>query len=211
MGDEVTSDRAQERTRLAVQRVCTHVISRERHGRDGHIGLAWTGRGVGTDHLWVEGDGLHGADGRHAPLTTLADLGAFAGVDLATDFSAGRDTPPLEPVDEPLDIDPTALGGLLAFFGTAWTLLAEVATGAPLTIWPEHFDAAFVWRERANVGASPGDVQLASPYLYVGPWDAGRPGDATYWNASFGAVLPFDGDLAAGRTFLRRGLSLLSA
>jgi hypothetical protein len=61
---------------------------------------------------------------------------------------------------------------------------------------------------------SPGDDFSAEPYLYVGPWGADRPGDAGYWNAPFGAVLPRsrvvdDPDpLAAAVGFLRRGVML---
>ena len=200
---------AYQQTRIEVQRVCAHVIARERHGRDGHIGLAWTGRGVGTDRLWLEGDGLHRPDGAVQPLTTLVDLAAFAGVDLEAPFSAGHDTPPLGDRGAPLAVDRADLDRLLDFFAAVWPTLVDLAAGAPVTLWPEHFDAAFVRHERANVGASPGDGFSDAPYLYVGPWGPERPGDPGYWNAGFGAFQPFSGRVDDTRTFLERGISLL--
>src|SRR5438093_1388828 len=65
-------------------------------------------------------------------------------------------------------------------------------------------------------GASPGDTSTDEPYLYVGPWTAERPGDASYWNAPFGAVvtrsqlMATDDPVAAGVAFARRGVELLS-
>ncbi|MGE0796070.1 MAG: hypothetical protein AB7O29_12125 [Acidimicrobiia bacterium] len=201
-----------ERTRTEVQRLCTHVLARERFGRTGRIGLTWTGRGIGTDRLWLDGDGLHrspdwadggdggdggdgaDADGPGRPVTTLADAAELAGVDLDSPFSVGHDTPPVGDARAPITIDPAALAELLAFFARSWALLTVLADGAPVTLWPEHFDAAFVWRERANVGASPGDDGVPDPYVYVGPWGPERPGPARLWNAPFGAVVD------AGRT-----------
>ena len=58
---------------------------------------------------------------------------------------------------------------------------------------------------------------MPSPYLYVGPWNDARPGDASYWNAPFGAVLGYDTLLAAddplgtGASFLSLGIELLAA
>ena len=59
-------------------------------------------------------------------------------------------------------------------------------------VWPEHFDAALDVAARpdvrVNLGGSPGDSSIGEPYLYVGPWTADRPGEATFWNAPFGAT-----------------------
>ena len=49
---------------------------------------------------------------------------------------------------------------------------------------------------RCNLGAAAGDSFHQEPYLYVGPWDADRPGSAEFWNAPFGATIGF-GDLDA--------------
>ena len=44
---------------------------------------------------------------------------------------------------------------------------------------------------------SPGDAAIPEPYLYVGPWEESRPGDPSFWNVPFGAVLERDSVFAA--------------
>lgn len=63
---------------------------------------------------------------------------------------------------------------------------------------------------RCNLGAAAGDGFSDEPYLYVGPWDALRPGSADYWNAPFGAVLGYD-DLDAAADPLGRAIEFLLA
>ena len=58
-------------------------------------------------------------------------------------------------------------------------------------LWPEHFDLG-ITAGPINYGASPGDAQVADPYLYVGPHDGPPPGDPAFWNAPFGAVRTID-------------------
>jgi hypothetical protein len=53
-------------------------------------------------------------------------------------------------------------------------------------IYPEHFDLAITIAE-VNYGASPGDDEVASPYVYVGPHEGPPDGDREFWNAGFGA------------------------
>ena len=102
-------------------------------------------------------------------------------------------------------------------------LLNALPDTAPtgLQIWPEHFDLgtdldASPGGERMNVGGSPGDSYLSEPYLYVGPRNSARPGDAAYWNAPFGAALTFTALRATDRpgdaalAFLVRGAELLT-
>jgi hypothetical protein len=198
------------KTRSDVRRLCAHVISRERFGRTGHIGLRWTGHGIGTDAYELRLDGLHRvADGEHRPVTTLADAAAFAGVDLAAPFSVGQDTPAVGDPAAPIALDPDELDALLDFFRKGWGVLESVADGALITLWPEHFDAAFVWQDRANVGASPGDATSPEPYLYVGPWTSARPGPENAWNAPFGAVTAASAPDAELVAFLRDRLALL--
>jgi hypothetical protein len=93
--------------------------------------------------------------------------------------------------------------------------LGAEGDAAVAQIWPEHFDVGTdvaVGSGRANLGVSPGDSYSAEPYLYVGPWSADRPGDAAYWNASFGALTTWsetpDADAAAA--FFARGLGYLA-
>jgi hypothetical protein len=210
------------RTRSEAQRLCCHVVSRRRFDREGRIGLRWTGQGIGTPDCWLGVDGLHVAPSESDPtgtaglhrLSTLADLAKVAGVDLDAPFSAGHDTPPVGDPTAPLAIDPSALDDLLAWFELGWNVLADTAAAvsepvSEITLWPEHFDAAFVWDGRANVGASPGDDDRPGPYLYVGPWDRLKPGADPFWNASFGAILLAPMTLRAGRDFIACGIDHL--
>lgn len=202
-----------ERTRTAAQRVATHVLSRERKTRSGRIGLWWTGDGIGTDALWLDGKGvLHRAvDGATHHLTTLDAAARFAAVDLDEPLDVGHDTPLVGDTSAPLSIQPDALAELVGFYRRAFAQLEPIADGEVITLWPEHFDAAFVWRGRANVGASPGDEHSAAPYFYVGPWGPERPGGQALWDAPFGATIEGSADDGAVLAFLRSRLDALGA
>lgn len=225
-------------TRDALHRVATHVLARGRQAATGRFGLRATPGGFGTpafgnavEVLRVAGDGLVRERGGRAstmPLNgaTLADLAAFAGVDLTTPFDAGSDTPSVGDVHAALSVDATEAARLADWLHFGWRALDTAIAPAPdamaIQLWPEHFDAGTSvavgesGTDRCNLGASPGDAFSDEPYLYVGPWSDRRPGDAEFWNAPFGAVLrrhaavaaadPF----AAAVEFLTTGLSLLS-
>ncbi|MFO7590835.1 MAG: hypothetical protein R6X23_08045 [Acidimicrobiia bacterium] len=229
-------------TRTEVQRVATHVLARRRFDLVGKFGLRATPGGVGMPSAGSEHEVTRVAGttlfrevtGSEAGTTTLdltgatlADAAVLAGVDLTTEFQAGHDTPPVGDPAARLAIDPPSASALAVWFDFSWGVIDAVVASLPpeaepsvLQLWPEHFDAgcdvAVSPGRRTNLGASPGDVAMPDPYLYVGPWDDARPGDTSYWNASFGAVLGY-GDLmaaddprATGIAFLRRGLELLA-
>jgi hypothetical protein len=217
-------------TRAALQQVAVHVLARRRHAVTGRFGLRPTPGGLGTplfgegeivrvagDAIVVERDG----NVRAEPLTTLARAAALARVDLAEDFSVGRDTPPLADPEAPLALDESGVRQLGDWWALGAVLLDElVATTPEITaattpqLWPEHFDHATILtlagEVKVYVGASPGDRDEPEPYLYVAPWGPERPGDPAYWNAPFGAVRRRaevgDDPLA----FLRRGVNLLA-
>lgn len=228
-------------TRDGLHRVATHVLARRRHALTGRIGLRATPGGFGSpaggpEHEVVRLRGTwlvreRTGDASRAELldlatASLADAAALVDVDLAAPFSAGHDTPPVGDAAAPLALDAAGAAAVAGWFAFGWEVLdAAVAAVGPaaqasvLQLWPEHFDAgcdvAAVSGRRLNLGASPGDAGVPEPYLYVGPWDADRPGDARFWNAPFGAVLTA-GDLAAsgdphaaGTAFLLRGVDLL--
>lgn len=230
-----------EPTRAALQRVATHVLARRRAALVGKIGLRPAPGGVGTpaagpDHEVVRTSGatlLRERTGGVASTEVLdlanASLGEAAGlveVDLAAPFDAGHDTPPVGDPDEPLRVDADAALVLGDWYGFGQLVIDAVladlgpkATPSVAQVWPEHFDLGCdvaTGAGRANLGASPGDGGHATPYLYVGPWGAERPGDDAYWNVPFGAVLGHADLLAAGDPttagvrFLRRGLDLLA-
>lgn len=138
---------------------------------------------------------------------TLSELADLVGVDLTADLSVGHDTPPLGDVDAPIKIDPAAAAAVARWFGIVAAALDRTVSdcgpeAAPTMaqLWPEHFDVALdaafdpsaPGERRANLGGSAGDGFHEAPYLYVGPWTDDRPGEPTFWNAPFGAVLGWD-------------------
>jgi hypothetical protein len=224
-------------TRDELQRVATHVLARARFAATGRFGLRVTPGGFGTpafgdavEVLRVSGAALiRERDGRASALplgnATLAALAAFAGADLSTEFQAGADTTPLGDPTAPLQIDAGAATALAEWWHLGGRAIDAAIVDAvdPMAIqlWPEHFDAGTSVKvgsgenDRCNLGVSPGDSDRDEPYLYVGPWSEERPGDASYWNASFGAVagreevLAAPDPYAAAFDFFRRSLELL--
>jgi hypothetical protein len=216
---------ASTHTREELRRVATHVLARAQHDRVGRIGLRATPGGFGTVQFGERRERLRVSDGflvREAggppsvsgavPLagSTLAELAAFAEVQLVDGFSVGHDTPPLGDVDAPLRLDADDGAALAGWFDLTARALDRVVASLPPTVpeaaptlaqlWPEHFDLALdvafdvgaPAERRVNLGGSPGDELHPAPYLYVGPWTADRPGHPAFWTAPFGAVLGFD-------------------
>lgn len=227
-------------TRAAVHRVATHVLARRRHAvtqrfglRAAPGGLATPAFGAGVEVVRLSRGGLvHERDGRSlvVPLAgaTLGGLAEVVGVDLASDFSAGHDTPPLGDTAAPLGLDPAAMSALGDWYDLgavvldrALSALGPAAQPSVVQLWPEHFDLACDVAhgpgddQRANLGCSPGDASSDEPYLYVGPYGPQRPGDHDYWNAPFGATLTrstLAGEsdpVAAAVAFLVAGVTLL--
>jgi hypothetical protein len=226
-------------TRLELQRIATHLLARARFEATGRFGLRVTWDGIATPAFGPDGDVLRIAGGllvhesqRSGSAATraialdghsLGELAAWAGLDLATTFTAGAATPPVGDTGMPLTLDPDACDVVLSWYRVGARavdgLLPDLVEPSVLQLWPEHFDLgidAATRHGRVNLGTSPGDDAHPSPYLYVGPWEPDRPGDPDYWNASFGAVLdaaelaqavePVVGALA----FFRRGIEQLS-
>jgi len=208
------------RARTTLQRIATHVLARWRRQRDNLFDLEPAVGGFATpvvgpdrERIRVSGDLLvieraSGASLAELAATTttipiggstIAQLWAAAGVHPGGEFSAGPDTTPVGPLEEPIELDAGA-GDVLG----DWYLLgrraidrAVASVAAPEAslgrVWPEHFDYGLDLAARpgvrVNLGASAGDRFHEQPYLYVGPWDDDRPGGGEYWNAPFGAVL----------------------
>jgi hypothetical protein len=205
-------------TRDALQRVAVHIVARARSQATERFGLRPTVGGFGTpefgqDLVRVRVSGTRliretgGSSGTTSTATTidghsLAALAAVAGVDLDRALDVGHDTPPLGDVSELLAVDATSAEVLAGWYAVVTAALDCVVTALPagaaptmVQLWPEHFDvaldAAATEDRRANLGGSPGDGFHAEPYAYVGPWTADRPGDESFWNAPFGAVLGY--------------------
>ena len=193
--------------RLELQRVATHVLARARFAADGRFGLRVTPSGIGTPPFGPEGTVLRIAgltlireaqlDGASRSAVTalcgrsLGELAAFAGVDVASPFAAGHDTPQVGDPATPIDIDTAAGSMVLAWLHLGAEVLDRVlpATDQPAVaqLWPEHFDLGIDVASshgRVNLGVSPGDDTNPEPYLYVAPWEGSRPGDPTFWNAA---------------------------
>jgi len=211
-------------TRRGLHAVAEHVLAAARHRASGRIGLRPTPGGFGTPPfpagggtrvLRVEGLDLVVVDvgagtERRAPLRTVGEAAAFAGVEPGAPSDVYTPATPLEP-DAPLDLDAEAAGLVHDWFWRSGAALAAWAEeraadgpGEP-QLWPEHFDLALTVAE-VNYGGSPGDDAHAGPYAYVGPWDrSGRAGE--YWNEPFGASRPGRDlrDPAAILAFFREG------
>ena len=186
-------------TRQSLHRVAEHLLAAARKRDSGQItllpgpgGFRTPPLGAGTVLAVVGTDlvVLGRAGERRAPLTTLADAAAFAGVEPGFPWTKHPPTTPFEPA-APLDIDQAAAQVLAEWFALgheALTGLAAAVSGEQPSdpqIFPEHFDLG-VTAGRVNFGFSPGDEDIPEPYAYIGPHD-GPPSGVDFWNASFGA------------------------
>ena len=156
---------------------------------------------------------------------SITELCSAIGFEPDADFWVGGDTPTPGDLHAPIGLDAMATEVLGEWYllgqraiETAFTSVPNAAASVG-RLWPEHFDYGIDLAAqpgvRTNLGAAAGDGFNAEPYLYVGPWDADRPGSPDYWNAPFGAVLTF-GELDAtgdplGRAseFFMQGLARL--
>jgi hypothetical protein len=172
--------------RNELHRIAVHVVARTRIEATGRLSLRVTPGGFGTPdlgsdgrrirvsggHLVVESDAEGAASVRSTAIhgASLAQLAAFAGVDLTETIDVGHDTPPLGDVGVPITLDGAAAAEVTAWFAdTAAVLDAVVASLSPLAaptlprLWPEHFDVAIeaqaTAERRVNLGGSPGDVR----------------------------------------------------
>jgi hypothetical protein len=156
---------------------------------------------------------------------TLEYLAAAIGFNPDADFWVGDDTPPTRDTSEPITLDSVATEILGDWYLLGQRAMDDAMASLPDAeasvgrLWPEHFDYGIDFAAkpgvRCNLGASAGDGFHAEPYMYLGPWDAARPGPADYWNAPFGAVLSFgeldssNDPLRATNEFFMRGLAAL--
>jgi hypothetical protein len=159
-----------------------------------------------------------GGDARIDLLTTLGRAADMVGVDLATPFSTGAESPAVADPDAPLAIDAGEARTLGAWWAQGAAAIDEVVGTTPTVaavttaqLWPEHFDLACSIGE-VNYGGSPGDESIPLPYLYVGPWSPPEP-DGDFWVHPFGAartaaeIHSVDDALA----FFREGIEQVSA
>ncbi len=230
-------------TRLALHRVGVYVLSPARMEAIGKMALRFTYQGFGTpffaDDRQVRLD-LHDLEvvdqgplsTRVEDLHTLAAVADQVGVELEPGKAEHFDIPPLGDPEAPLEVDPDAARFLADWFGFAASVLEQFRSEIPpscepsrIQLWPEHFDPAFEAGDdsagrRAGYGASPGDHHDGAdpePYLYVSVWAREGIGGDPFWNAPFGAKLPFaelvgaDDQREAALAFLRAARDHLEA
>ena len=152
--------------------------------------------------------------------SSIAELCRAIGFEPDPDFWVGGDTPPLGDPAEMLILDSLSAQLLGEWYLIGQRAIDEIVASVPDAqasvgrLWPEHFDYGIDLAARpgvrCNLGAAAGDGFSDEPYLYVGPWDAARPGSADYWNAPFGAVLGY-GELDAAADPLGRAIEFLLA
>ena len=213
-------------TRTAWHAVAEHVLAVARYAATGRIGLRPSPGGFTTppfgepgQRLAVEGVELvvfRGEAASRHELTSLGAAAAAAEVDLASWHGL---YPVVTPADPGLHllIDRDAALVIAEWFALTDRVLAEVARAhrdkepSEAQLWPEHFDLALSVG-RCNLGGSPGDAEYPEPYLYVGPWEPAPYIEAGgFWNAPFGARLPWRADLSVrdAVAFFTQGLARL--
>jgi len=182
-----------------------HVVAAALYAETGRIGLrvgpggfstprfADDGRIVGVDHVEFVVASAEGT--RRAPLSTLGAAAQLAGVAPGAPTSVYTPTTVCDP-DAPLDIDPVSANAVAQWHALGddalrrWAALLDPATPAHATLWPEHFDVA-IEVDGITYGASPGDDDIAEPYLYVST-PADRRSSDRFWNAPFGAMCSWE-------------------
>lgn len=197
--------------RQQLHTVAEWLMAGPQHAESGTIRLRATGSAVTTvaaPDIRLAAAGLT-VNGVTHPLTgTVAELGATAGVPCRRPDVQYHDAVPGGP-DTVLDPDPAAVAQILAAFHDGAQALAGLSDETAV-IWPEHFDLAIRTGD-VNYGVSPGDSFTPRPYAYVGP---DHRGSDDFWNAPFGAYLPFDPGAANAvgmiLTFFESGRDLAS-
>lgn len=226
-------------TRAGLHQIAFFAMSPARYRVAGRMGLRPTQGGFGTPEFGgtvarIEGDLLVLEGPSKVATQSISTIRAatefFGGPYEAEWFGDFHD--PLSP-DDP-DKALAVVSGDTLFIGEwfefAFSVLDELRAGgtesddvSEAQIWPEHFDAAAELGDagsgrRASYGASPGDGNISSPYIYVAPWSEVDKAE-DYWNAtSFGgSVLTYD-DLAVAKDphasaleFFQRGYGLLAS
>src|ERR1700722_16953309 len=182
-----------------------HVLAAALYAETGHIGLrvgpggfttppfAADRRTVAVDHVDLVVASAEGT--RRAHLSTLGAAAQLAGVAPGAPASVYTPATVCDP-DAPLDIDPVSADTVAQWHALGddalrrWAAVLDPAAPARATLWPEHFDVA-IEVDGVTYGASPGDHDIAEPYLYVGTPPDRRSSDR-FWNAPFGAACSWE-------------------
>jgi len=208
-------------TRSGLHQVAEHILAAALHAVTGEIALMPSPGGFrtppfGTDRRFLAVDGAEliaggPAGSRRTALTTLRAAAEFAGITPGAPAQVYRPATPLD-LDERLMIDPAATRVLADWYQLGAQALGSFAAEIPgdqpsaAVLWPEHFDLG-ITAGQINYGASPGDIAVPEPYLYVGPHEGLPPDDPAFWNAPFKTVRTIHqiGAAADAAAFFRDG------
>lgn len=185
-------------TRDGWHRVAEHVLAAGQYADTGEISLRPVPGGFQTTRRLADGRQLSvvgtelvitaSGSTRSTALTTVQAAAAFAGVTPGMPASVYPPATPLEP-DAPLQIDGESARLLAGWYASGDAALRGFAAavapgpGEPI-LWPEHFDLG-ITVDDVDYGASPGDDEIAEPYVYVSASPERRTADP-FWNARFG-------------------------
>jgi hypothetical protein len=182
-----------------------HVVAAALYAETGRIGLrvelggfttppfADDRRTVGVDHVELVVASAEGT--RRAHLSTLGAAAQLAGVAPGAPASVYTPATVCDP-DAALEIDAVSAEAVAQWHALGddalrqWAEVLDPAAPAHATLWPEHFDVA-IEVDGVTYGASPGDDDIAEPYLYVGT-PADRRSSDRFWNAPFGAACSWE-------------------
>ncbi|MEO7351592.1 MAG: hypothetical protein ABIR34_04945 [Marmoricola sp.] len=175
-------------TRRSMHGIAELVLAGPQYAASQSIRLRVTPGGFGTvsaPDLRVDGLELVTATARLPLGGTYAGLAHAAGVEARALRDVYGEGPGVADSD-PIVVDPEAVGVILEAFARGDAAMRAFAPDQDPVIWPEHFDIG-ISVDQVNYGVSPGDVHVAEPYAYVGPWSS-REG--AFWNTPFGAARP---------------------
>lgn len=179
-------------TRRALHGLAELLLAGPQHALSGTIKLRPVTGGFATTRapdVRVEGTAVVAGDVRaeidgRTP-RALADALGLTPVSLAHVYHDGSGVG----LDDVLAVDAESAARIAEAYAVGDEALRAVAPELTPVLWPEHFDLGIaIEDERVNLGISPGDAAIPTPYVYVGPWDPRAVDD--YWNESFGAARP---------------------
>jgi hypothetical protein len=199
-------------TRLALHAIAELLLAGPQYQASGRITLRPLTGGFGTTHspdLRVEGVSVVAGD-RRAMIDgrTARAIGAEVGIEPRGLSDVYHDGSGIGG-DDVLHVDPDAAARIARGYALGDAAMRSVAPQHTPILWPEHFDLGVsLEAERVNLGVSPGDAHLDTPYMYVGPWEP-LPADE-YWNQAFGAARELPDDVEEIVAFFAEGQARLS-
>jgi hypothetical protein len=198
MADNLPDPATLATTRDSWHRVAEHVLAAGQYADTAEISLRPVPGGFQTTHplsdgrrLSVVGADLVVTDGDSTlsrALSTVRAAAAFAGVSPGMPSTVYAPATPFD-LDAPLRIDADCAQMLAGWYQSGDVALRRFAAAvgpdpADPILWPEHFDLG-ITVDDVDYGVSPGDAEIAEPYVYLGAATERRTA-SPFWNARFG-------------------------